>query len=339
MGCPYFGEEKYYEEKYRDPYAVWEQEFYWELVSLPQSDLTTIKACYAKAGIGFDSIINNYKVVRNEILSLKAFSKSFSPEMPKILTKPIRDNVLTAAAEVEKEIVVLKRCVQHGKIMTYEGLCLHLILRTSYIIQQRLSMPFRSQIRVSASSEIKELALGLELSGQPFLWVVCLNITNSLSEAYPDGFEENRHSREDSRVGTSTKGSGSLFYLLLLKPLRLELNYGGHESGILRSEEVKEKEMFSVDYIGDAAYISCNPHLLHHRLCSSDRFLVLSPDGPYQSAMKRKSDTSAEEQVAVQKMDGTAFLKMDGIAVQKMDDMTDAYSHNNNSHKDEHERF
>ncbi|KAF6173992.1 hypothetical protein GIB67_039943 [Kingdonia uniflora] len=32
-------------------------------------------------------------------------------------------------------------------------------------------------------------------------------------------------------------------------------------------------------------------------------------------------------------MDGTAFLKMDGTAVQKMDDMTDAYSHNNNSHE------
>ncbi|KAF6163321.1 hypothetical protein GIB67_025185, partial [Kingdonia uniflora] len=191
------------------------------------------------------------------------------------------------------QIVVLKRYVQHGKIMTYEGLCLHLILRTSYIIQQRLSMPFRSQIRVSASSEIKisldnflnaltllyqlvklglskikgmktipvfvfifdyrdqlrspllensrleqsaghfwqedviclnwldqqpdrsviyiafgsftvfdrtqfqELALGLELSGQPFLWVVRPNITNSLSEAYPDGFEE--------RVGTQGK--------------------------------------------------------------------------------------------------------------------------------------
>ncbi|KAF6151698.1 hypothetical protein GIB67_001981 [Kingdonia uniflora] len=56
-------------------------------------------------------------------------------------------------------------------------------------------------------------------------------------------------------------------------------------------------------------------------------------------ARGKKSDTSAEEQVAVQKMDGTAFLKMDGTAVQKMDDMTDAYSHNNNSHKDAHERF
>ncbi|KAF6135141.1 hypothetical protein GIB67_035212 [Kingdonia uniflora] len=41
-------------------------------------------------------------------------------------------------------------------------------------------------------------------------------------------------------------------------------------------------EMFRVDYIGDAAYISCTPHLLHHRLCSSDRFLVLSSDGLYQ---------------------------------------------------------
>ncbi|KAF6139077.1 hypothetical protein GIB67_010803 [Kingdonia uniflora] len=44
-----------------------------------------------------------------------------------------QDNVLTTATEVEKEIVVLKRCVQHRKIMTYEGLCLHLILRTRFL--------------------------------------------------------------------------------------------------------------------------------------------------------------------------------------------------------------
>ncbi|KAF6139936.1 hypothetical protein GIB67_026560 [Kingdonia uniflora] len=148
----------------------------------------------------------------------------------------IGDNVLTAAAEVEKEIVVLKRCVQHGKIMTYEGLCLNLILRTSYIIQQGLSMPFRSQIKVSASSEIK--------------------------------FHEPRLHLDVWRVG-----------------LRLILD----ESGIVRSEELRKGEGTSLPR-GDknkdfraleittkgCCIYYCTPYLLHHRLCSSDRFLALS---------------------------------------------------------------
>uniref|UniRef100_A0A0D9VUG5 protein-serine/threonine phosphatase n=1 Tax=Leersia perrieri TaxID=77586 RepID=A0A0D9VUG5_9ORYZ len=41
-------------------------------------------------------------------------------------------------------------------------------------------------------------------------------------------------------------------------------------------------EMFRIDYVGTSAYISCNPAVLHHRLCSNDRFLVLSSDGLYQ---------------------------------------------------------
>lgn len=41
-------------------------------------------------------------------------------------------------------------------------------------------------------------------------------------------------------------------------------------------------EMFRVDYIGNLPYISCTPSVLHHHLCSSDRFLVLSSDGLYQ---------------------------------------------------------
>lgn len=41
-------------------------------------------------------------------------------------------------------------------------------------------------------------------------------------------------------------------------------------------------EMFRVDYMGTAPYLSCIPSVLHHRLSSSDRFLVLSSDGLYQ---------------------------------------------------------
>ncbi|XP_020598810.1 protein phosphatase 2C 32-like isoform X2 [Phalaenopsis equestris] len=41
-------------------------------------------------------------------------------------------------------------------------------------------------------------------------------------------------------------------------------------------------EMFRVDYVGTSPYLSCEPSLVHHRLCSSDRFLILSSDGLYE---------------------------------------------------------
>jgi len=41
-------------------------------------------------------------------------------------------------------------------------------------------------------------------------------------------------------------------------------------------------QMFRIDYVGTSPYISCNPAVLHHRLCTNDRFLVLSSDGLYQ---------------------------------------------------------
>lgn len=41
-------------------------------------------------------------------------------------------------------------------------------------------------------------------------------------------------------------------------------------------------EMFRINFLGTSPYISCIPSVLHHRLSSSDRFLVLSSDGLYQ---------------------------------------------------------
>ncbi|KAJ7524088.1 hypothetical protein O6H91_18G077100 [Diphasiastrum complanatum] len=41
-------------------------------------------------------------------------------------------------------------------------------------------------------------------------------------------------------------------------------------------------EMFRIDYIGTAPYISCTPAMYHHKLGPQDRFLVLSSDGLYQ---------------------------------------------------------
>lgn len=41
-------------------------------------------------------------------------------------------------------------------------------------------------------------------------------------------------------------------------------------------------EMFRVDYVGTAPYVTCEPAVHHHALGPNDRFLVLSSDGLYQ---------------------------------------------------------
>ncbi|OMO82327.1 phosphatase 2C (PP2C)-like protein [Corchorus olitorius] len=55
-------------------------------------------------------------------------------------------------------------------------------------------------------------------------------------------------------------------------------------AGFLKKPTCNEAllEMFRIDYVGDAPYLSCIPSVVHHRLASSDRFLVLSSDGLYQ---------------------------------------------------------
>ncbi|XP_010908775.1 protein phosphatase 2C 32 isoform X2 [Elaeis guineensis] len=55
-------------------------------------------------------------------------------------------------------------------------------------------------------------------------------------------------------------------------------------AGFLKKPKFNEAllEMFRIDYIGTSPYVSCIPSVLHHHLCSNDRFLVLSSDGLYQ---------------------------------------------------------
>nr|CAD1833781.1 unnamed protein product [Ananas comosus var. bracteatus] len=55
-------------------------------------------------------------------------------------------------------------------------------------------------------------------------------------------------------------------------------------AGFLKKPKFNEAllEMFRIDYIGTSPYVSCIPSVVHHRLCSSDHFLVLSSDGLYQ---------------------------------------------------------
>ncbi|XP_077221811.1 protein phosphatase 2C family protein [Tasmannia lanceolata] len=55
-------------------------------------------------------------------------------------------------------------------------------------------------------------------------------------------------------------------------------------AGFLKKPKCNETllEMFRIDYIGNSPYVSCIPFVVHHRLRSNDRFLVLSSDGLYQ---------------------------------------------------------
>ncbi|XP_010543309.1 PREDICTED: probable protein phosphatase 2C 66 [Tarenaya hassleriana] len=41
-------------------------------------------------------------------------------------------------------------------------------------------------------------------------------------------------------------------------------------------------EMFRIEYVGKAPYITCSPSLCHHKLTSRDKFLILSSDGLYE---------------------------------------------------------
>ncbi|KAJ6320074.1 hypothetical protein OIU78_015463 [Salix suchowensis] len=55
-------------------------------------------------------------------------------------------------------------------------------------------------------------------------------------------------------------------------------------AGFLKKPTCNEAllEIFRIDYVGTNPYVSCIPSVAHHRLSSSDRFLVLSSDGLYQ---------------------------------------------------------
>uniref|UniRef100_A0A6M2EKM9 PPM-type phosphatase domain-containing protein n=1 Tax=Populus davidiana TaxID=266767 RepID=A0A6M2EKM9_9ROSI len=55
-------------------------------------------------------------------------------------------------------------------------------------------------------------------------------------------------------------------------------------AGFLKKPTCNEAllEIFQIDYVGNNPYVSCIPSVVHHRLSSSDRFLVLSSDGLYQ---------------------------------------------------------
>ncbi|CAI0427171.1 unnamed protein product [Linum tenue] len=54
--------------------------------------------------------------------------------------------------------------------------------------------------------------------------------------------------------------------------------------GFLKQQKWNELllERFRIEYVGVNPYVTCFPSLYHHKLCSKDRFLILSSDGLYQ---------------------------------------------------------
>ena len=75
-----------------------------------------------------------------------------------------------------------------------------------------------------------------------------------------------------------------LFYLALCHCIYVELieQFYGFTCWVQPTCNEALLEMFRIDYLGTVPYVSCIPSLIHHRLSSSDRFLVLSSDGLYQ---------------------------------------------------------
>ncbi|KAF5727383.1 protein phosphatase 2C 23 [Tripterygium wilfordii] len=59
-------------------------------------------------------------------------------------------------------------------------------------------------------------------------------------------------------------------------------------------------EMFRIDYIGNAPYITCIPSLYHHRLGPKERFLILSSDGLYQYFTNEEAVYEVELFIALQ---------------------------------------
>ncbi|CAM8958497.1 unnamed protein product [Rhodiola kirilowii] len=59
-------------------------------------------------------------------------------------------------------------------------------------------------------------------------------------------------------------------------------------------------EMFRIDYIGNAPYLTCQPSLYHHKLGSKDRFLILSSDGLYQYFTNEEAVSEVELFIVLQ---------------------------------------
>lgn len=53
-------------------------------------------------------------------------------------------------------------------------------------------------------------------------------------------------------------------------------------------------EVFRIDYVGSSPYITCIPSLIHHRLSSRDRLLILSSDGLYEYLTNQEAVAEVE---------------------------------------------
>lgn len=96
-------------------------------------------------------------------------------------TYPLNPNLLPVGPLLAAEQTQLR-----GNFLAEDSTCL------SWLDQQ----PARSVIYLAFGSttiiekhQFHELALGLELTGQPFLWVVRPSLIDDQNDAYPDGFQ------------------------------------------------------------------------------------------------------------------------------------------------------
>ncbi|KAJ4892489.1 Protein phosphatase 2C 32 [Raphanus sativus] len=83
-----------------------------------------------------------------------------------------------------------------------------------------------------------------------------------------------------TQISVSNKNRDVTSYRLKMRAVQLSSDHSTSVEEPSFNEALLE--MFRVDYIGTDPYISCEPCTVHHRLTSSDRFLVLCSDGLYE---------------------------------------------------------
>jgi hypothetical protein len=91
-------------------------------------------------------------------------------------------------------------------------------------------------IAVKSEQQLEQLALGLEGSGQPFLWVLRLDIAEGQAAILPEGFEERtKETGTVCEVGATGESPCPCFSGIVPHTQRMELYLGEHEHGSSRS--------------------------------------------------------------------------------------------------------
>ncbi|XWS36003.1 hypothetical protein CRYUN_Cryun20dG0044600 [Craigia yunnanensis] len=92
--------------------------------------------------------------------------------------------------------------------------------------------------------------------------------------------EESPMHNQHSQVSILNKNIDISMCRLKMKAVQLSTDHSSSIEEPACNEALLQ--MFQIDYVGDAPYVSCIPSVVHHQLSPSDQFLVLSSDGLYQ---------------------------------------------------------